>query len=144
MSSKFAGLSPVQKPPAVCKKQPPPEQIPWPPFWQHPIQAYAEWSSSEFSEPWWATGYFTMSPTGAPYNWEGHTPPAKYALRLQMYYNQPVELVTMTLTLTKDGFYHDQRTIGPVPLRNPNPFDTGMLNFDPQSTIRQIYARAML
>jgi len=143
MSTKFSGLSKVQKPPAVCRVPPPPDPIPLPPFAEQIYQGYAEWSDNSGSNRFSVSGFMTMIPDPPFLYWRGNTTGSPYELVLELTWNAPHNSFDFDLNLLKNGITIDTAARHGIPARSQNPFDSGLVNFVASGTIYRIHTRIM-
>jgi len=143
MSTKFSGLSKVQKPPAVCRAPPPPDGIPLPPFAEQIFQGYAHWFDNSGSNRFSVSGYMDLIPDAPFLLWFGQTQSRPHALRLEMRWTAPADTFNYTITLLKDGFPIDSYIKTNQSARSLDPFDSGLVDFIGQGSLKIVQARIM-
>lgn len=129
MSTKFGGIPKTQKPPAVCKKGPPPDTIPLPPFIEKIFQGYCNWYDSYGTDRVQITGYTDLIPTPTPGEWDGHIPGSPYSLDIEMFQHGDSEYFTYTITLILGGSSVGAYMRNNVQARSMDPFDSGLIDF---------------
>ena len=143
MGSKFSKQSPVQKPPQVCKAPPPPDQVPGQPFDLKHFQGFATWDSRNESEEYYLTGFLEMSPGPDPNTWTGETEAGSEHLRLVMVWHPTLALFGSTLFVMLEGGIEDTRIHMPTIARTMEPFDTGLVIYNPSIYAGAIASRIM-
>lgn len=143
MSLKFAGIPSTQKPPAICKKAPPPDAVPPGPFDEKIFQGWAHWYDPFGTDRVTISESCDLIPIAPPNNWEGFTAGYPYSLHIEMYRHAQTEYFTYSIKLLLHGAPVGTYQRNNVPAQTIDPFDSGLIQFiTPPSPIR-IFARIM-
>ncbi len=127
MSTKFSGIPKTQKPPAVCKAQPPPEEIPRPPVNERHYQGYVEWFDPHGSDDVALSGNLSMAPNPATSTWTGKTLGGPYVVQVEMALHPGFADYDFTITLLLNGSpVTSYQQLAVVP-RVADPFDSGLV-----------------
>jgi len=143
MSSKFGGRSAVQKPPAVCKKAPPPDVVPRPPFNEWFFQGYASWYDPAGTDRVLISGPFTMVPDLPDHIWIGSVEQAPYSLLVTMEWFPTINRFDFTIELFFQGSIVGRKDVNQVEPRSADPFDSGMIIFTQPPGLERIDCRIM-
>lgn len=143
MSLKFAGIPSTQKPPAVCKKSPPPDAIPLPPFVEKIFQGYCQWFDPIGTDRISLAERVSMLPVTAVARWEGSSPGSPYNIHLLMEYFAALDACDYTITLLLNGTPVGQRFRSLLVPRAIEPFDSGLIDFVTYPSTEIIQARIM-
>lgn len=129
MSSKFGGIPKTQKPPAVCKKGPPPDVVPLPPFVDRFFQGFCEWYDNVGSDQIQLAESIEMIPDSVQPTWTGSTAGNPYNIRLRMEWYDTVQAFDYRISLHLNGHIvgvHERLLVG---IRSLEPFDSGLIGF---------------
>ena len=143
MSTKFSGISPVQKPPAVCKKPPPPDPVPFTPFTGQTFQGYAAWHDNFGSDQVTCGGGIEMRPHPAVDEWNGKLDTSPYGLELWMRYNESPCTFDYRIRLLLNGTPVAQRVVNDQYALSLIPFDSNHIEFTQNPEHESIHARIM-
>ena len=143
MSSKFSNITTTQSPPKVCRKGPPADVVPRPPFDEWFFQGYAEWYDELASDNVQLAGNLQMIPDPPNKTWQGTTPGSPYALQVDMERFPLTGLWDFTITLLLNGFPSGAYQQTDVDPRSIDPFDSGLINFTQSGGQIRIHCRIM-
>ena len=142
MSSKFSNVTKTQSPPKVCKKGPPQDVVPRPPFDEWFFQGYADWFDSIGTDKVQLAGNLQMIPDPPNKTWQGVTPGGPYTLQVDMERFPLTGLWDFTITLLLNGFSVGAYQKTNVDVRSIDPFDSGLIDFIGQGG--QIFVRCRI
>lgn len=143
MSSKFARRLKVQKPPAVCKKSPPPLDIPWPSSFDRPPQGMVSHDDYIYSGTIHFAAEFTFDTPYTPTIWRKILPSDPFEFHVYLYQYPSTGLDRFRIFVYDSGFLVQMRTTPYGIPRSRVPYDSG-LRFAQYTTIpRSVRFRAM-
>lgn len=133
MGSKFSMPTGVQKPPAVCKKPPPPSDVPLPPFNETYYQGFVQWNNPAYSFHPDLTGYVTMAPDAPPTQHAGDLDGYAFSLELIMTPNPSLPALQFRMNLYYYGLLLTFREAAIPAPKTLDPLDTGLILFPADS-----------
>jgi hypothetical protein len=144
MSTKFSGIPKTQKPPAVCRKPPPPLPVPLPPIEERTLRAYVEWYDPEGSDAVVMADYISMRPAPWPATWSGRTDAGPYYVILVASDLKPINAYHYQISLALGLSLVDTYEVPLLSPRSLEPFDSGLITFETGQQNKRVQARVVL
>ncbi len=143
MSSKFSNITKTQSPPKICRKGPPADVVPRPPFNEWFFQGYASWYDELATDNVQLAGDLDMIPDPPNNKWLGTTPGDPYTLQVTMHFLPWLDRFMFTIRLLLNGVsvgYYQENQVQP---RSLDPFDSGLICFLQSGGQIRIHCRIM-